>query len=83
MAKVKLQQQKYYELWYWGYYDRLPECTQLLVKPVVVPPETREQMLSNKSNVRYYRFIVDDGEEMLVVRDCVHSLHQIYGKGGA
>lgn len=42
MAKVKLQQQKYYELWYWGYYDRLPECTQLLVKPVVVPPETRE-----------------------------------------
>lgn len=78
MPDSNFKESTYYELWYWGYYDSQPECTQLLRKPVIVPEETRKQMLSG--NARFYRFIIDDGEEMIVARECVHSLRQLYEK---
>lgn len=55
--------------------------TQLIQREVIVPPETMTYLTTPGIQiVQAYRFLVDDGEELIINSGLFHSLREVYGK---
>lgn len=62
-----------YLLQYWAYNPREETNTVLRTKDVLVSQETIDMFL-NDGDKRFFEFIVEDGEKMILNKDYIHSL---------
>lgn len=68
-----------YVLNYWGLNKDNLTATKLLACNVIIPEITRKVLLDPASRGQFLSFIIEDGEELIIGADAVHSLRQIYG----
>lgn len=64
-----------YELTYWGYDPDDKSATRLLYKDVLASQEMVNTMLT--SDKPFYKFIIGDGEDFILAKDCIHSLTRV------
>lgn len=64
---------KSYLLQYWGYNEKDETDTTLRSKDVVATEETVNQLTAN-SEQQFFKFIIKDGEELIIRREYIHSL---------
>ncbi|MFT8630658.1 hypothetical protein [Liquorilactobacillus hordei] len=64
---------KSYLLQYWGYNEKDETDTTLRSKDVVATEETVDQLTAN-SEQQFFKFIIKDGEELIIRREYIHSL---------
>lgn len=64
-----------YGLMYWGYDPDDKSATRLLYKDVLASQEMVNTMLT--SDKPFYKFIIGDGEDFILAKDCIHSLTRV------
>ena len=64
---------KNYLLQYWAYNPQRETETVLRTKDVLVSQETIDMFL-NDGDKKFFEFIVEDGEKMILNKDYIHSL---------
>lgn len=62
-----------YLLQYWAYNPQKETGTVLRTKDVLVSQETIDMFL-NDGDKKFFEFIVEDGEKMILNKDYIHSL---------
>ena len=62
-----------YLLQYWAYNPQKETDTVLRTKDVLVSQETIDMFL-NDGDKKFFEFIVEDGEKMILNKDYIHSL---------